>query len=233
MSLLTVLSSLFQIGVVAHGSFDDTRIKNESKNRVISTGRHTYMDSHGREYDVHTDRRVYMTIDNGDKILRDVKTNNVIYNLTNEEKSNRKNNNKEKAISEGKRFYYDPLKRLYCEISTGKYYRRGNGFLDEYGDPYWDTENKDRYVYEYNEGPTDEELEERKRLYDIYIIEKNKCDAFGEIYKSDYFDNMDKYYEKINEVSKLMTRKYEAEAKVIAFDAKMKENYSMRKDVVK
>lgn len=233
MGLLTILSTMFQLGAVIHGSFDNERIKNESKIRSINKNRRTYIDSHGKEYDVHTDKRVYMTVDNGDKIYRDVKSNDIIYNISYEKNNLQKNNNREKAILEGKRFYYDPLKKLYCEIKTDKYYSRGNGFLDSYGDPYWDEEDKGRYVYEYGEGPTDEELKERERLYNIYISEKHKREDFGVIYKSDYTNNMDEYYNKMQEANLLDSKKAIAESNIVAFDNKMKEKYLTRKVIVK
>ena len=225
MSLFTAISSLFQLGVVAHGSFDDARIKTESKSRAINNGKHTYMDSHGQEYDVRTGKRIYMTVNNGNKVLRDAQSNSIVYNITNEENNNRKNDNREKAIIEGKRFYFDPIKKLYCEISTGKYYSRGNGFWGSYGDPYWDVDNCDRYVYEYNEGPTDEEMMERDSLFSNYMRIKKDYENIKFIDYLDYTDNMDEYHKKIMSKNMLMHKMNLAKSKLTAFDSKMKNKY--------
>lgn len=225
MGLITILSSLFQIGVIVHGEFDDQRIKNESKARAIESGHHTYMDSHGREYDVKTGRQMYMTVDNGDKILRDIKTNKPVYNLDLEKREKSRNANKEKAILEGKRFYFDSVKKLYCEIKTGKYYKRGNGFLDGYGDPYWDVEDEKRYVYEYNEGPSDDELRERKNLYLRYLDAEKKYKSFGFIDMLDYKDKMDEYHKKVIEKSAAFSRMSLIECEIYKYDAQIKKKY--------
>ena len=184
MGLLTALSTLFQVGIIVHDDISDANLKSDSKARAIKNCRQTYMDSHGKEYDVNTNRRVYFTIENGDRVYKDVKTGMTVHNISATQRNNKLAGNKAKAIAEGKRFYFDPNRKLFCELSTGKYYRKN--YVDNI---YWDVEDGNRYCYEFGEGPTDEELEHIEELRKPYLAKKKEYEDYR-IYL-DYGQNSD------------------------------------------
>ena len=167
MGLLSVMAMLFQGGVLIYDDYINSNTKNDSKERAIKNNSRTYIDNHGREYDVRTNKRVTFAIDNGDKVYRDSKTWQITRNISAEERASKKEINRRKAMEEGKRFFYDPERKLYCEIATGEYYKRFDDIKMDYATRYSSIKDG-RTVYEFGEGPTDEEIKERHVLYEHY-----------------------------------------------------------------
>lgn len=176
--MLSFIALVVQVGAIFHGDFSNQRIKAESKRRAIENNRSTYIDRFGKEYDVNTDRKVYLAFENGNKVLKDCKTSDVIENITFKQNAKQYNENREKAIREGKRFFRDPAKKLYCEVKTGKYFKQFNNIHENFTTWYVDVENEDHCVYEYGEGPNDDEIIHRKKLYEAYKALKEK-DPWG------------------------------------------------------
>lgn len=203
MGLLSVLAMIFQGGVLMYDDYQNSDVKRNSKERAIKNNYHTYIDSYGKEYDVRTDRRVTFAIDtNGDKVYRDSKTWQVVHNISVEERALKKESNRQKAIEEGKRFFYDPEKKLYCEIATGEYYERFDDIRMDFSTKYSSVKDN-TIVYEFGEGPTDDEIAKRRELYEIYKELKRS--------KSNWTD------------IKL------AEIEVRKYDTKMKEKYGFKR----
>ena len=225
MELLSVLAMLFQGIVLAYDEHQNSNIKNDSKEKAIKNGYLTYIDNHGKEYDVRTDRRVTFSIDHGDKVYRDSKTWKIVRNISAEERASKKANNRQKAIEEGKRFFYDPEKKLYCEITTGEYYKRFDDIRMDFTTRYMNI-NNNKTVYEFGEGPTDEEIEMRAELYKTYC-EANKAYNDCVVNPLDYDDGInDKEYANKNlEKCQLHTKRVEAEHAIWEHDRKMKAKY--------
>lgn len=202
MGLIGMISAIFQIGVVAKGDLDDQHIRNASKNRALKNNTHTYIDGKGRMYDSKTDVRVYVTTDNRDNIIREAKTGKMLYNISAEQRFQKTETNKREAIAKGKRFYFDTTKKLYCELSTGKYYRRYCNYQMPFNTIYRDVENDRKGVYEFGEGPTDEEIEFRRKLYEKY--------------------------KDISNSSNNVSQRQAIENQISSFDREMKKKYSKR-----
>lgn len=172
MGLLSVMAMLFQGGVLIYDDYINSNTKNDSKERAIKNNSRTYIDNHGKEYDVRTDKRVTFAIDNGDKVYRDSKTWQITHNISAEERASKKEINRRKAMKEGKRFFYDPEKKLYCEITTGEYFKRFDDVRMDFVTRYSSIKDH-RMAYEFGEGPTDEEINKRHMLYENYKKLKN------------------------------------------------------------
>lgn len=228
MGLFSSLALLFQGASLCHGACADYIIKSNSKDSARTVNRDFYIDMHGKMYDTSTDRRIYLSIENGDKVYKDSKTGITIKNISSIEREKNTCNNKQKAMAEGKRFYYDLERKLYCEITTGKYYKRSNGFGTPYGDPYTDITNESRYVYEYNEGPSDDELNERAKLYDAYTVVKNEYSSIGDIYMDDYSSDLSAYHKRLCEKNNLRLKMELALKELNDYDSEMHDKYKMK-----
>jgi len=135
------------IGGVIHGV--KSSIENsEFKQRGIERERrgenltHTYMDRMGREFDVRTGRQCIVTydVDSNDRIVKDLKTGVVLYNLTQEKKEKQFQKDKLKSPEGTRAIYYgywdwqntrlvDPnnktnryIGKIYRDINTGALY---------------------------------------------------------------------------------------------------------------
>ena len=224
-----VFALLTQIGAIIYGDYRNKEIKRESKKRALDNGNYSYIDRFGKEYDVNTDRKVYVAYDNHNTVLKDCKTGVVVRDIAAEQNKKRFSENKEKAIRDGKRFFLDPSKKMYCEVSTGKYYKRYTNINRDFWTWYTDVENTNRHVYEYGEGPSDNEIDYRNELYNAYLKIKNKHDAYGSLSEWDYRNNMDEYWRKVNEKNLLFIKMENARMKIKQYDKKMVEKYKRGK----
>jgi len=229
--MLSFIALVVQVGAIIHGDFSNQRIKRESKERAIENNSSTYIDRFGKEYDVNTDRKVYLAFEKGNKVLKDCKTSEVVRNITLEQGMNQYKINRDKAIQKGKRFFRDPIKKMYCEVATGKYYRQHNNVNRVFCTWYVDVEDDNHRVYEYGEGPSDEEIIYRDTLYKNY---KEISDRYDELYCVNEFsfdggrDSED--YKKLEaERSKLFWEKKAAEEKMHEHDNAMRRKYTKNK----
>ena len=226
MGLLSALSVLFQIGVLIHDDYQNSNIKKDSKERATQNNQHTYIDSHGNEYDIRTGKKVTFTIDHGDKVYRDTKTWKIVRNISADERTLEKENNREKAIKECRRFFYDPEKKLYCEIETGEYYKRFDDIRMSFRTRYCSIKDN-RTVYEFNEGPTDKEIARRAELYRIYCEAEKTYTNYGSVNWFDYEDgiNSKEYIKKNLEKMNLLEKKRKAEEDVLKYDKMLEDKY--------
>lgn len=134
MGFLAVIGALiFGAGYINNElthSYYDQKFYEDAK----AKGQDTYVDSHGKHYDMKTGRQILGWRRNGHNIAIDVKTGEVIRDFTQEQNEEKERRYLNEAIKNGERFYMaitiNPT--AYRDRVTGKLYAKGGGSITGY-----------------------------------------------------------------------------------------------------
>lgn len=188
-----LVSAAIGLGIIKD-SVKEKQTNDYFRARARAAGEPTYCDIKGNTYSTETDERVLMDYVDGHHIIKTL-NGRMLRDLTQEKYERCEEDAKKEAIAKGKRFYKAMTIRgdYYKEVSTGKVYKRTIGNLgDRFHNPdiyYVEVVIKNgkedytakkvfRSVYEFGEGPTDEEKTTERELYDGYYGARERYFTF-------------------------------------------------------
>lgn len=185
-----------------------------------------YYDIKGRSFDINTREEVLVKRQYNHTVITNL-NGKAVRDLTQEKYEERQRRAKEEAIANGKRFFrcYAVVNKgdYYQEISTGKIYKK---VLADYGDRFhkpneyyvevvirdgkedYTAKKEFRKVYEFGEGPTDQEGNERERLFQEYSKAEKEYRKFGRTHDLSVVENHEKsmrLFMKYSESEKALT----------------------------
>lgn len=152
MSFLGVLVSLFSLGSIAVDEIQNENKKIAAREKAERDGLPTYMDNNCREYFTKTGEEIFYFYENGEKVIKSLKTHKTLYNCDQEKKKSLNNELEKKAREKGKRFCFTS-DGVFKEIETGRLYKREKYDWNKRSYKYYLVEhNKETGYYSYVSG---------------------------------------------------------------------------------
>lgn len=233
-----LISAAIAVGLIKDCA-TDKRVNDYFKESAKTDGLPFYIDNKGNTYSMETGKKVLIKYSNGHNLMTDL-NGRVIRDLTQEKLDKQEEEAKKEAVKTGKRFYRAHGIRgdYYKEVSTGKVYKRtignrGDRFHNpdiyyvevviKNGKEDYSARKEFRSVYEFGEGPTDQEKSERERLFQEYSEDVKEYKKFCRSHDLSVLEN--------HEESMRLFRQYKKrENDLIEYDRAIKHKYFVREE---